>query len=48
MGSTAVVIPSPGSDLAFGVVEIFEDLGIEALVAEAPLERFDEAILRRV
>jgi hypothetical protein len=39
-----IVVAPPPPDLAPGVVEVFEDLGTEALVAEAPLEGFDEAI----
>src|SRR6202035_5693290 len=35
-----------GLDLPLGVVEVSEDLRVEALVAEAALERLDEAVFR--
>src|SRR3954471_1697723 len=46
MGAMAVVVAAPRPDFAPGVIEIFEYLGIEALVTEAPLKRFYEAIFR--
>jgi hypothetical protein len=33
-------------DLPLGIFEVMEDLGVEALVAEAALARFHEAVFR--
>ena len=42
----AVVVEPPCGDLGPGVVQAFEDLGVEALVAEAALEGLHEAVFR--
>ena len=44
--SDAVVVVAPSMDLQLRVREIGEDFSVQALVAEAALERLDEAIFR--
>lgn len=43
-----IVVLSPSLDLGAGVVERLEPVDVQALVAEAPVERFDRGVVRRL
>jgi hypothetical protein len=45
MRSDLIVVVSPKRQVSAGVIESVEDLLIQLLVSQAPIEAFDEAIL---
>jgi hypothetical protein len=45
MRTFGVVLISPGCDFASGVGQIMEPVGIQAFIAQSPIEAFDMAVL---
>jgi len=42
-----IVVSSPGFDLFSGIFERHEPVGVEALIPETSIERFDEGVIGR-
>ena len=45
MRSALIIVPSPGLDLGTGIGQRQEPVGVQALVAQATIERFHEGIV---
>src|SRR5258706_13887503 len=41
-----IIIPSPGIDLLFGILDRLEPMSVQALLAELPVEGFVDGIVR--
>lgn len=46
--TTPVIVLAPSFDLASGVVKGKKPVGVQALIAQPSVERFDEGILHRL